>query len=189
MNTFRDEEIGEVALCRSRRARRITVSVRPDGAVRLTYPRCGSQRDALAFLAERREWVRQARAKLPAERLTPRDEATRSARIEELRRQAKEVLPERVAAIAAELGMQYGRVTIRASRSKWASCSARNDLSLSLYMMLLPEPLRDFVIVHELCHTVHKNHSHAFHALVDSLVGGREKKLTQELRRYSTYDL
>lgn len=85
--------------------------------------------------------------------------------------------------------MRYGRVTIRASRSKWASCSARNDLSLSLFMMLLPEHLRDFVIVHELCHTVHKNHSREFHALVDSLVGGREKELTRELRRHSTYDL
>lgn len=89
------------------------------------------------------------------------------------------MLPERVATIADRLGMRYGRVTIRASRSKWASCSARNDLSLSLFMMLLPEHLRDFVIVHELCHTVHKNHSREFHALVDSPVGGREK-LTRE---------
>lgn len=189
MKTFWDEQIGEVTLCRSRRARRITVSVRPDGAVRLTYPWYGTQREALAFLTDRREWVQQVRAKLPAERLAPGDEATRKARIEELRRQAKAVLPVRVAEIAAELGMQYGRVTIRASRSKWASCSSRNDLSLSLYMMLLPEPLRDFVIVHELCHTIHKNHSHAFHALVDSLVGGREKELTRELRRHSTYNL
>lgn len=189
MKNYRDEIIGDVTLCRSRRARRITVSVRPDGSVRLTYPWFGTQRDALAFLTQRREWVERVRAKLPPERLVPRDEATRRARIEALRHEAKEVLPERVATIADRLGMRYGRVTIRASRSKWASCSARNDLSLNLFMMLLPEHLRDFVIVHELCHTVHKNHSREFHALVDSLVGGREKELTRELRRHSTYDL
>lgn len=189
MKSYRDETLGEVSLCRSRRARRITVSVRPDGSVRLTYPWYAAQRDALAFLADRREWVQDVRAKLPPGRLANADQAAHKARMEELRRQAKVDLPAHVEAIAAELGMRYGRVTIRASRSKWASCSARNDLSLSLYMMLLPEHLRDFVIVHELCHTVHKNHSAAFHALVDSLVGGREKELTRELRRHSTYDL
>lgn len=190
MKNYRDEIIGDVTLCRSRRARRITVSVRPDGSVRLTYPGSEPQRDALAFRRQRREWVERAAGQThPPNGSSPATRPTRRARIEALRHEAKEVLPERVAAIADRLGMRYGRVTIRASRSKWASCSARNDLSLSVFMMLLPEHLRDFVIVHELCHTVHKNHSREFHALVDSLVGGREKELTRELRRHSTYDL
>ena len=108
MKNYRDEIIGDVTLCRSRRARRITVSVRPDGSVRLTYPWFGTQRDALAFLTQRREWVERVRAKLPPERLVPRDEATRRARIEALRHEAKEVLPERVATIADRLGMTLG---------------------------------------------------------------------------------
>lgn len=50
--------------------------------------------------------------------------------------------------------------------------------------MLLPEHLRDFIILHELCHTRHHNHSPQFHALLDSLVGGRERLLNRELKQY-----
>jgi len=73
----------------------------------------------------------------------------------------------------------------RASRTKWGSCSGRNHISLSLFLMTLPEHLRDYVIVHELCHTVHHDHSPRFHALVDRLVGGREKALNRELRAFT----
>ncbi len=52
--------------------------------------------------------------------------------------------------------------------------------------MTLPSHLRDYVIIHELCHTVHHNHSAKFHALVDKLLGGKEKALARELRGYST---
>ncbi len=76
------------------------------------------------------------------------------------------------------------KVTIRAARTKWGSCTGRNDISLSLYLMTLPEHLRDFVIIHELCHTVHHDHSPRFHALVDRLTGGREKALARELKNY-----
>ncbi|HBX90866.1 MAG TPA: metal-dependent hydrolase, partial [Alistipes sp.] len=104
---------------------------------------------------------------------------------EELRRAAKEDLPARIARIAAATGLRYERMTVRAARTKWGSCSGRNTISLSLYLMTLPEHLRDYVILHELCHTVHHDHSPRFHALVDRLTGGRERELAAELRRYS----
>lgn len=106
---------------------------------------------------------------------------------EQLRREAMVVLPSRVAELAVRTGLQYRSVTIRATRSKWGSCNGRNDLSLSLYLMTLPEHLRDFVILHELCHTVHHDHSPRFHALLDRLVGGKEKLLNKELRSYRAY--
>ena len=104
-----------------------------------------------------------------------------------MRREAVAVLPSRVAELAVRTGLQYRSVTIRATRSKWGSCNGRNDLSLSLYLMTLPEHLRDFVILHELCHTVHHDHSPRFHALLDRLVGGKEKLLNKELRSYRAY--
>ena len=121
------------------------------------------------------------RAALPPQ-LSPAEE---KARVEMLRRAAKADLPARIGRIAAETGLRYAKLSIRASRTKWGSCSGRNHVSLSLFLMTLPEHLRDYVIVHELCHTVHHDHSPRFHALVDRLVGGREKALSRELRAYA----
>jgi predicted metal-dependent hydrolase len=105
--------------------------------------------------------------------------------IERLRAEAKATLPVRVAELATRYGLKYGRVTIRAARTKWGSCTARGDISLSLYLMTLPEHLRDYIIIHELCHTVHHNHSPRFHSLVNELTGGRERELARELRQYT----
>ena len=138
---------------------------------------------ALEFLDSRVGWVEQSRQRF-AERGVARVEYTPE-QIEQMRREAKDVLPGRVAFWAEKFGFRYGRVTIRASRSKWGSCSGENNISLSLFLMTLPPHLRDYVIIHELCHTVHHNHSAAFHALADRCMGGKEKNLRSELRRFS----
>lgn len=103
---------------------------------------------------------------------------------EALRREARELLPPMVEAASCRTGLDYRSITIRATRSKWGSCSSRNDLSLSVYLMLLPDHLIEYIIIHELCHTVHRNHSAAFHSLVDHHLGGREKELNRELKQY-----
>lgn len=101
-----------------------------------------------------------------------------------LRAEAKALLPGMVEELAARYGFRYGKVTVRATRSRWGSCSSRNDISLSIFLVRLPLPLIEYVIVHELCHTCHKDHSARFHALADTLLGGREKELAREIRRY-----
>ena len=111
--------------------------------------------------------------------------AAEKARVEELRRAAKADLPDRIGRLSRITGLKYNKLTIRASRTKWGSCTGTNNISLSLFLMTLPEHLRDFVIVHELCHTVHHDHSPKFHALVDRLVGGNEKALNRELKAFS----
>ena len=179
---------GEVSLSQTRRARRISISVRATGVVRLSYPYGVSQKRALAFLEQKAEWIEAARERLARKRaaLPPQlPPAEAKARIEELRRAAKADLPPRIERIAARTGLKYAKLTIRASRTTWGSCSGRNHISLSLFLMTLPEHLRDYVIVHELCHTVHHNHSPRFHALVDQLVGGHEKALNRELRAFT----
>ncbi len=181
--------LGEVTLAQSPRARRVSIRVRATGAVRLAYPFGVSRRRALAFLDEKADWILSTRERLARRRaalppqLPPAEQKTR---IEELRRAAREDLPERIARLSAATGLRYEKLSIRASRTKWGSCSGQNHISLSLFLMTLPEHLRDFVILHELCHTVHHNHSPRFHALLDRLVGGREKELNRELRRFTT---
>jgi predicted metal-dependent hydrolase len=103
-----------------------------------------------------------------------------------LRAEAKEFLPPLADELARRHGLHFRSVAIRASRRRWGSCSSRNDISLSLFLMTLPRHLIEYVIVHELCHTRHKNHSPQFHALLDSLLDGHEKQLAKELRTYRT---
>ncbi len=103
---------------------------------------------------------------------------------EALRSEARELLPSMVETVSQRIGLSYRSIAIRATRSKWGSCSSRNDLSLSVYLMLLPDHLIEYIITHELCHTVHRNHSAAFHALVDHHLCGREKELNCELKQY-----
>lgn len=179
--------LGEVTLSQTHRARRISISVRPSGVVRLSYP-CGvSTRRAWEFLDQKTEWIEAARrrqaSRTPAEPSLPPAEAKEH--VEMLRRAAKADLPERIERLSQTTGLRYTKVSIRASRTKWGSCSGRNHISLSLFLMKLPEHLRDYVIIHELCHTVHHNHSPRFHALVDQHVGGREKVLNRELKSFT----
>ena len=172
--------MGVITLSQSHRCRRISISIKASGEVRLSYPAAISTKRALSFLDSRTEWVVQAR-----ERMNKRfgDSATHTPEeVEALRRQAKATLPARVAELAARFGFRYGRVTIRAARTKWGCCTAQNNISLSLFLMTLPDHLRDFVILHELCHTVHHNHSPRFHALLDQCTGGREAELNRQLR-------
>jgi len=68
--------------------------------------------------------------------------------------------------VSAELGLSYNRVSIRAQKSRWGSCSARGDISLNRSLLFLPPPAVRHLLVHELCHTVHLNHSRRFWALV-----------------------
>ena len=174
--------LGEITLSSTRRSTRISLSVRPTGKVRLSYPLYVSERRALEFLEQKIDWVMAARRRY-AERAT--SPALSKAEIEQLRKAAKAYLPQRVAELAARFSLSYGKVTIRATRSKWGSCSAVGNISLSLYLMQLPEHLRDYVIIHELCHTVHHNHSSRFHALVDRLTMGQERALARELRMHT----
>ncbi len=183
---------GDVELYFSPRALRIGLRVTAAGHVRLIIPRGANEEHALRFMESKMDWVRHTLQKVarrtalhePALRATMTPDE-RHRRIEELRREAHRDLPERIERLSRLTGLRYTRVTLRAVRSKWGSCSSINSISLNIFLMILPEHLRDFVIIHELCHTVEHNHSPRFHALVNHYTTGRERELERELRTYT----
>ena len=102
--------------------------------------------------------------------------------VEELRIQAKVILWNRMFQLAKRHGFKYKDLKIQTSKTRWGSCSASNSINLSVYLMTLPSHLIDYVILHELCHTVHHDHSDAFWALMDKVTEGKAKSLRQELK-------
>ena len=101
-----------------------------------------------------------------------------------MRHEAKRILPPKVKQLASQYGFSYTGVTIKNNKSNWGSCSARKHINLSLSLMQLPEHLIDYVILHELCHTVEMNHSDRFWHLMDHVTGNRAKALRTELKQY-----
>jgi predicted metal-dependent hydrolase len=105
----------------------------------------------------------------------------------ELRISAKQYLPAEMQRLAQHHGFHYQQVKIRKSKTRWGSCSSKGIINLSFYLMLLPSHLIEYVLLHELCHTVEMNHSAAFWSLLDSHTHQRAKLLRKELRRYHIY--
>ena len=85
---------------------------------------------------------------------------------QELADKALIVIPERVKEYAPKVGVTYGRITIRNQRTRWGSCSSKGNLNFNCLLMLFPDEVIDYVVVHELCHRKHMNHSAAFYAEV-----------------------
>ena len=93
--------------------------------------------------------------------------------MEEIRALAEEAgrdIPERVSRFAEQIGVTYGRITIRNQKSRWGSCSSRGNLNFNCLLMLAPERERDYVVVHELCHRLEMNHSKRFWREVERIL-------------------
>lgn len=103
--------------------------------------------------------------------------------VAELRKQAKAYLPGRLAELAAQHGFSYNQVRIKHNVSNWGSCSVKKNINLNLNLMRLPEELRDYVMLHELCHLKYMNHGKEFHALLES-VCPNHKALRRQLRDF-----
>ena len=101
-----------------------------------------------------------------------------------LRYEAKRLLPTRIKNLAEAHGFQYTGVKINNSRTHWGSCTARKSINLSLSIMLLPEHLSDYILLHELCHTAEMNHSERFWSLMDKVTAGKTTEYRRELKKY-----
>ena len=104
--------------------------------------------------------------------------------IEILRKQAKTVLPQRLQELAPIHGFNFSGVRINSARARWGSCSSKKHINLSLFLLILPQELSDYVLLHELCHTVEMNHGKRFWALMDKVTNHRSGQLRNALRRY-----
>ena len=161
-----DPVLGEVRLRKSTRARRVSIRVHPTRGILVTVPFYVPYAAGVAFLESRREWCQAA-----LERARTRNaDLPEGENVDTLRAQAKAALPPRLADLADRYGFRYNRVTIKHNTSNWGSCSTKGNINLNLNLMRVPEPLQDYILLHELTHLRHSNHGPKFHQELESLL-------------------
>jgi predicted metal-dependent hydrolase len=173
------------------RARRYVLRVLDEHTIRVTLPRWGSKREARAFVERERRWIDKQRRQFQAERArlpepgratssqalqpVPALDASQRALVERARR----VLPARLNELAALYGLAVTGVSIRNQRWRWGSCSATGHICLNWRLVMMPDSVRDYVIIHELMHLKRMDHSKRFWRLVAAACPGY-----QSARRY-----
>jgi len=134
-----------------------------DGKVIVRAPWFTPMSEIRAFVSGHAEWIEKHLAKSREVSDVP---ALTEEELRALAKSAKELIPSRVRYWAGRIGVTYGRITIRAQRTRWGSCSSQGNLNFNCLLMLAPREALDSVIVHELCHRKEMNHSKRFYAEV-----------------------
>ncbi len=118
-------------------------------------------------------WIENAMERVEAEAKQNQESAARPFTEDELwvmRERAKEIFPKKVKHYAELIGVTYGRITIRKQKTVWGSCAANGNLNFNCLLVMLPDEVIDYVVVHELCHRLEMNHSKAFWAEVEKVL-------------------
>ena len=152
-----------VLLVRSSR-KTLAVQIRADGTVIARAPLRMPKDRILCFLSEKASWIRMQQGRMQ-ERENMRQQARihlDAAQEKELRERAKSVLAQRTAYFARQIGVTYGRITVRDQKTRWGSCSQTGNLNFNFRLILAPSEMLDYVVVHELCHRRQMNHSTQF---------------------------
>ena len=170
-----DKEFGEVIVRRNALSSGVKFSISTSGRLSMSVPKYTSDFLAKRFLNSNREVIRE---KLPIK--NPSEQRARDYQKKVLMKKAREYLPYRLEYYAKIYGYSYEKCRLSHANTRWGSCSSNRTISLNIGLMKVPEPLRDYVIMHELAHLNHMDQSRAFWAEVashDKNYKSHEKKL------------
>ncbi len=182
-----------ITIIRSNR-KTLAIQINPDLSVTVRAPIYASQRDIERILKEKEGWIQkhiekireqEAKRKETQGEYGKRGEQGESVEreylsreeIQKLAEKALEYIPKRVSYFAKQIGVTYGRITIRNQKTRWGSCSSKGNLNFNCLLMLTPPEVIDYVVVHELCHRKEMNHSKAFWAEVENVLPDYKKQV------------
>ena len=157
------------------RRRTLGLEVRADGRVILRAPKGLSNQAVMDFVKERQAWIVQKwfeteRIRRQKAERPPRDYEQNQALEAQYRKEARRRITERAAYFAEKMGVDYGRIAIKAAKTRWGSCSARGNLNFHWKLILMPPAILDYVVVHELAHRIEMNHSPRLWAQVERIL-------------------
>ena len=170
-----DKEFGEIIVRKNAWSRGVKFSVSTSGRLQMSVPKRTPDFLVKRYLNTSRERIRE---KLPIN--DPASQRTRDYQKKVLMKKAREYLPYRLEYFAKLYGYKYDKCRLTHANTRWGSCSSKKTISLNIGLMKLPEKLRDYVILHELAHLNHMDHSKAFWAEVyehDKNYKAHDKKL------------
>ncbi len=170
----------EYEIKKYKKAKYLRISVKPGGRVVVTTPWRTPKYVAVQFVEKQQSWIERARAKVLVQP-TPANLGT-AAEYKKYKLQAQRLISARLVELNVQYGFPYKLVSIRNQKTRWGSCSKSGTLSFNYRLLFVDSAIRDYVLVHELCHTQQMNHSVKFWQLV-SLSIPNYKVLRQELRR------
>ena len=171
-------KVGEVLLERSYRAKHVNISVKPTKKVRVAVPVGVTFERAHKFAKRKEHWIEKQILKLVNSSATPIFDTFAA----ECFIQDKKYLVNRVESLAKKHGFEYSQLKFRVMKTRWGSCSAKNNINLNMLITYLPKHLQDYIILHELVHTCIKNHSHHFWNVLDGIVGDA-REIHKELKK------
>lgn len=143
--------------------RTTSLQLEKDGSVLVRCPYFMPESRIRELIKEKEGWIRKKLAQRPAQANPMSREQLRA-----LAEKAVQEIPQRVTHYANQMGVTYGRITIRSQQTRWGSCSSKGNLNFNCLLMLAPEQVIDYVVVHELSHRIHMNHSAAFWKTVEA---------------------
>lgn len=144
----------------------LAIQIKEGGKVVVRAPMRTSRKQVEAFLTEKQEWIRKYLEKAGAQDLIPLAERLNEEERREAISRSARVLAEKTAFYAKKMGVTYGRITIREQKTRWGSCSSAGNLNFNWKLILMPEKVLDYVVIHELAHRKEMNHSPAFYQVV-----------------------
>lgn len=151
----------------------IAIQVNADLSVTVRAPKSAAKWQIDALLREKEPWIQRQIVKIKERQKAleaTKEEPLTPEELHELAQKAALVIPERTAYFARQMGVSYGRITIRNQKTRWGSCSSKGNLNFNCMLMLTPPEVLDYVVVHELCHRKEMNHSQAFWQEVEKVL-------------------
>ena len=158
----------KITIIRSDR-KTLSIQLKP-GEIIARAPLRMKDKEIYSFIESKKTWIEKNLAKIEErEKAISELQPFTKEEIKALAEKAKQIIPERVRCYAPKIGVTYNRITIRCQRTRWGSCSSKGNLNFNCLLALFPLEVIDSVVVHELCHRKHMNHSPQFYAEIEKV--------------------